>query len=60
VQVLATGPDARVDAIAYVLLSAAFEARQELVLTTPYFVPGEAMIAAAVRGAQVTLIVPAR
>jgi cardiolipin synthase len=64
VQVLATGPDARVDAIAYVLLSAAFAARQELVLTTPYFVPGEpmlaALISAAARGVQVTLIVPAR
>jgi cardiolipin synthase len=64
VQVLPTGPDARVDAIAYILLSAAFAARQELVLTTPYFVPGEAMVAAlisaAARGAQVTLIVPAR
>jgi cardiolipin synthase len=64
VQVLPTGPDARVDAIAYVLLSAAFAARQELVLTTPYFVPGEAMLAAlasaAARGTQVTLIVPAR
>jgi cardiolipin synthase len=64
VQVLPTGPDARVDAMAYVLLSAAFAARQELVLTTPYFVPGEAMLAAltsaAARGAQVTLIVPAR
>ena len=63
-QVLPTWPDARVDAIAYVLLSAAFAARQELVLTTPYFVPGEAMLAAlisaAARGAQVTLIVPAR
>jgi cardiolipin synthase len=64
VQVLSTGPDARGDAIAYVLLSAAFAARQELVLTTPYFVPGEAMLAAlisaAARGVQVTLIVPAR
>ena len=64
VQVLPTGPDARVDAIAFVLLSAAFAARQELVLTTPYFVPGEAMLAAlisaAARGARVTLIVPAR
>jgi cardiolipin synthase len=64
VQVLPTGPGARVDAIAYVLLSAAFAARQELVLTTPYFISGEAMLAAlisaAARGAQVTLIVPAR
>jgi cardiolipin synthase len=64
VQVLPTGPDARVDALAYVLLSAVFAARQELVLTTPYFVPGEAMLAAlisaAARGVQATLIVPAR
>jgi cardiolipin synthase len=64
VQVLRTGPDARVDAIAQVLLATVYAANQELVLTTPYFVPGEAMlaalIAAAARGAKVTLIVPAR
>jgi cardiolipin synthase len=64
VQVLPTGPDARVEAIAHVLLSGAFAARRELVLTTPYFIPGEAMLAAlvsaAARGVQVTLIVPAR
>jgi cardiolipin synthase len=64
VQVLPTGPDARVDALAHVLLSATFAAHKELVLTTPYFVPGEpmvaALIAAAARGARVTLIVPAR
>jgi cardiolipin synthase len=64
VQVLPTGPDSRVDAIAYVLLSATFAARQELVLTSPYFVPGEAMLAAlisaAARGVRVTLIVPSR
>jgi hypothetical protein len=29
-----------------VLLSAAFAARQEFVRTTPYFVPGEALLAA--------------
>jgi cardiolipin synthase len=64
VQVLPTGPDARVDAIAHVLFSAAFAARRELVVTTPYFIPGEAMlaalVAAAARGVEVTLIVPAR
>ena len=64
VQVLPTGPDARVDAIEQVVLSAVYGAARELVLTTPYFVPDESILAAlksAVgRGVKVTLVVPAR
>jgi cardiolipin synthase len=64
VQVLPSGPDMRVEAIEQVVLMALYAARRELVLTTPYFVPNEALLtalmSAAGRGVQVTLIVPAR
>ena len=64
VQVLPTGPDARVEAIEQVVLMALYAARREVVLTTPYFVPSEsllyALLSAAARGVGVTLIVPAR
>jgi cardiolipin synthase len=63
-QVLPTGPDAHVEGIEEVVLSAVYAATEELVLTTPYFVPDEAMLAAlksaARRGVQVILIVPAK
>jgi cardiolipin synthase A/B len=46
------------------LLMAIYSARRELILTTPYFVPNEAMLtaltSAAHRGVAVTLILPAR
>jgi cardiolipin synthase len=64
VQVLATGPAARVDAIEQVVLMAIYDATREVVLTTPYFVPSESMLnallSAAGRGVDVTLIVPAK
>jgi cardiolipin synthase len=64
VQVLPTGPDARVEAIEQVVLMALYAATHEVVLTTPYFVPSEsllyALLSAAGRGVQVTLIVPAK
>jgi cardiolipin synthase len=64
VQVLPTGPDARVEAIEQVVLMALYAATREVVLTTPYFVPSEslltALLSAAARGVQVTLIVPAK
>jgi cardiolipin synthase len=64
VQVLPTGPDARVEAIEQVVLMAIYAARREVVLTTPYFVPSEsllyALLSAAARGVEVTLIVPAK
>jgi cardiolipin synthase A/B len=64
VQVLASGPGPRVDAIEQVILMALYAAEKEVVLTTPYFVPSEslltAMTSASARGVQVTLIVPAR
>jgi cardiolipin synthase len=63
-QVLPSGPAARVGAIEQFLLMAIYEARHEIILTTPYFVPSEALtlalVSAPARGVEVTLIVPAR
>jgi cardiolipin synthase len=64
VQVLPSGPGPAVDAIEQVVLTAVYGARHELVLTTPYFVPSEslqtALLSAAARGVDVTLVVPAK
>jgi cardiolipin synthase len=64
VQVLASGPALRVEAIEQFVLRALYEARREVVLTTPYFVPSESLLTAllsvAGSGVDVTLIVPAR
>jgi cardiolipin synthase len=64
VQVLPTGPDEHVEAIEQVILMALYAATREVVLTTPYFVPSEslltALLSAAVRGVEITLIVPAK
>jgi cardiolipin synthase len=64
VQVLPSGPTYETEAIEDVLLMAVYAAREELVLTTPYFVPSEslriALASAARRGVKVVLIVPAR
>jgi cardiolipin synthase len=64
VQVLPSGPDVREESIQAVLLMAIYSARRELVLTTPYFVPDEplvtALMSAAVRGVEVTVVLPAR
>jgi cardiolipin synthase len=63
VQVVPTGPTLEGDAI-QILLMTLYTARRELIITTPYFVPDEAlltaMISAARRGVEVILIVPAR
>jgi cardiolipin synthase len=64
VQVIPSGPGESNDAILQMLLGLINGARHELVLTTPYFVPDDAMLralrGAAGRGAQVELIVPAK
>ncbi len=64
VQVVPSGPDLGPAAIQRLLLTAIYAARRELVMTTPYFVPDDSMltalISAALRGVDVTLIVPAR
>ncbi|MBL8447884.1 MAG: cardiolipin synthase [Zoogloeaceae bacterium] len=59
-----SGPDFPQDNLRRLLLTALYEAHRELVITTPYFVPDEAVVlaleSAAQRGVRVTLIVPAR
>lgn len=62
IQIFPSGPQASILRIDALLLAAIYAARREIVLTTPYFVPGEALMTAlrtaALRGVQVVLIVP--
>ncbi len=64
VQVLPSGPSHDNEALEQMALSFFHRARQELCLTTPYFVPGDAEIAslctAARRGVRVVIVLPAR
>ena len=61
-QEFSSGPVYRDDILYQVLLSAIMDAREELVITTPYFGPDDgliqALMAASQRGVKVTLIVP--
>jgi cardiolipin synthase len=63
-QVIATGPTIRNSAMPETFETLMHYARRELVITTPYFVPGEAMqaalCAAAHRGVETTIVFPAR
>jgi cardiolipin synthase len=62
VQLVPSGPGFGEDTIHNLLLTTIYAARKELILTTPYFVPDNAMLAAlksaAQRGVEVTVIVP--
>jgi cardiolipin synthase len=64
VQVIPSGPGKTGNNIYQILLMAIYSARSEVVITTPYFVPDEAvstaLLTAAERGVQVTVIVPQR
>ncbi len=64
IQVIGTGPDVYNEAMLHMMLTAFHTAREELILTTPYFVPDEATASAlyttARRGVNVSLVVPAR
>jgi cardiolipin synthase len=63
-QVVASGPTARHSAMPEMFQSLIYAARRELVVTTPYYVPDEAMqaalCAAANRGVATTIVFPAR
>jgi cardiolipin synthase len=63
-QVIASGPTLRASAMPELFVSLMFAARRELVISTPYYVPNQAMqsalCAAAFRGVHTTLILPAR
>jgi cardiolipin synthase A/B len=62
IQVLPSGPANHVEAIERLLITAIYTARRELVVTSPYFVPSEALqmalASAALRGVKVIVIVP--
>jgi cardiolipin synthase len=62
VQIFPSGPQTSIQHIEQLLLSAIYAARREIVLTTPYFIPSEALLtalrSAATRGVRVILIVP--
>ena len=64
VQVIPSGPGPAPRAIKDALLTTIYNCREEFIMTTPYFVPGEpmtaALIAAAQRGVRVELVMPAR
>ncbi|MDF1839316.1 MAG: cardiolipin synthase [Planctomycetota bacterium] len=62
-QVFPSGPERYPDAIHQVLMTCIYSATEELILSTPYFTPDdaihEALIAAATRGVAVRLVIPA-
>jgi cardiolipin synthase len=64
VQVIPSGPGFAQEAIHKLILTTIYAARKELVLTTPYFVPSDALLTALVsageRGVDVTIVLPAR
>ena len=63
-QVIGTGPTARYSAMPEMFESLMFAARREIVVTTPYYVPDEALQNAlcttAYRGVDTTIVFPAR
>lgn len=62
VQVVPSGPGMAPEAIHQAMLTTIYAARDEIVMTTPYFVPDDAtrmaLHAAAMRGVAVTLVMP--
>lgn len=62
VQLVPSGPGFTSDAIHSLLLTTIYAARNELILTTPYFIPDDALLtalkSAALRGVSVTIIIP--
>ena len=63
-QVFGTGPTTRHNAMSDMFVAAMYAAREELLVTTPYFVPDEALLralcAAPRRGVKTTIVFPAR
>nr|WP_207434303.1 cardiolipin synthase [Sabulibacter ruber] len=62
VQIAASGPDSPMPTILFSLLQAIYLAQKEVLITTPYFIPGEgilqALTVAALGGVKVKLLVP--
>lgn len=63
VQIAASGPDSTTPIILYSLVKAISMAKKEVIITTPYFIPGESLIQsiviAALSGVEVHILVPA-
>ena len=64
IQVVPTGPDQPTELFQDLIVRAIFLARRRVVITSPYFIPNEAMLLAlrlaALRGVQVDLVIPRR
>jgi cardiolipin synthase len=64
VQIAASGPDSAQPAILFSILQAIYLAKEEILITTPYFIPGdsvlEALRVAAISGLTVKLLVPGK
>ncbi len=64
IQVMPSGPTNESEAIERILITSIYMARQELIITTPYFVPSDALqmalTSAASRGVRVIVIIPDR
>jgi cardiolipin synthase len=64
VQVVPSGPVFREGAMHQLMMSIIYRAQRELIITTPYFAPDEALLEALVtaanRGVDITLVIPAR
>ncbi len=62
VQVIPTGPDQPTELFQDLIVKAIFMARRRIIITSPYFIPNEAMLLAlrlaALRGVQVDLAIP--
>lgn len=62
VQVVASGPDSETPSILFSVLKAINLAKKEILITTPYFIPGEslmnALITASLSGLSVKILVP--
>lgn len=62
VQIVGSGPDSEQPAVLYSVLQAIYLAQKEILITTPYFIPGDSIMAAlkiaASSGLSVKLLVP--
>ena len=64
IQIAASGPDSTTPTILYSLLYAIYQAQEEILITTPYFIPDQsimdAIIVASLGGVSVQLLVPGK
>jgi len=64
VQIAASGPDSPQPSILFSMLQVIYLAKEEILITTPYFIPGDslfdALIVAALSGLKVRLLVPGK